>query len=474
MHTTAGLAAPGSRSSFLPEARGLLQLALPIIVQNLAYMGMQFTDTVMAGRLSAADLAGVAVGGAVWMPVHLLLLGIILAVSPSVAHQYGARQLTAVGTTLRQACWLAVLAGTAGLTLMQLAGPLLTLIGIEGRVHALASGYAAAVALGMPFYYLYYALRAAAETLTHIRPLLVIAVCSVLLNIPINYMLIYGAFGLPQLGAVGCGYATALVQAFMFLAMLACLLRAPRYRPFAFTARFEWPRWAAQRELLKLGAPIGVMITMEGGLFSAAALMLGTLGAVVVAGHQVALNWAGVMFMVPLGLGMAVTVRVGQALGRSDPVGARHAGRVGILCAGGFEILSALAMLLFRHDIAALYTRDPQVAHLAAQLIVFGALFQLSDGIQATAAGVLRGYKDTRFPALLTVLAYWVIGFPLAWYLGLHTALGPRGVWIGLITGLTVAAVLLVWRFSDTSRILSHSGNSAYNNGDKNYRHQKN
>jgi MATE family multidrug resistance protein len=269
-----------------------------------------------------------------------------------------------------------------------------------------------------------------------------------------NWAFMWGNLGLPRMGATGCGLATALSFTLMWLALRRHLRTHAYYAPFGLWPRATGEPWfdaARLRELVVLGAPIGVMVFMESSLFAAAALMLGTLGAEVVAGHQIALNWAAFMFMVPLGLGLAATIRVGHALGAGDEAAARFRGWVGVGAAVGFMACSALTMLALREQIVGLYTRDAAVAAVAYSLLLWAAVFQLADGAQASTAAVLRGYKDTRVPAAITVVAYWGVGLPLCWWLGLRLELGPAGVWVGLTAALVVVAGLLLWRFAHRS-----------------------
>lgn len=438
---------PHRRSALRREARALILLGAPMVAHNLAHMGMQFTDTVMAGRLSAVDLAAVAVGGAIFTPIFVFIFGLLMAVSPTVAHLFGAGRYVRIGHYLRQAGWLALLAALLGVLGLYHGGALLRLAGIAPDVVPLAEGYMRAIAWGLPAACLYHVLRFTSEGVSHTRPLLGIAMLGLVLNIPANYVLIYGELGFPRLGAVGCGYASALVMWAMFIAMLLYMRRRDIYRRFRLFARFEWPQPAELRELVVLGLPIGVAIFMEVSLFATTSLLMATLGTVAVAAHQIAVNFSGMMFMVPLGLSMALTVRVGQAAGRGEPGQARFAGWTGIGVCGVFMLASAAFMLLFRRQIAELYTESGEVATLAAGLLVMSAIFQFSDGMQVAGAGALRGLKDTRVPMFMTVLAYWGVGFTLAWGLGIAAGYGPLGVWTGLIGGLSVAALLLNWRF---------------------------
>ncbi len=441
-----------SASRFRREAAALARLTWPMVITNLSYLGMRFTDTVFAGRLSPADLAGVSVGGDLWTPVILFIMGILLAVSPTVSHAYGANRTAAIGSTVRQALWLALFASVPGWALLAHGDILLARIGVEPAVIPVAAGYLDAIGWGLPAIAMFYVLRFTSEAVSHTRPLLLVASIGLAVNAFADWVLMYGKFGFPALGAIGTGYASAIVQWAMFLVLLWYMHGAPRFRAFRMFERFEWPRWQPMRELIALGFPIAVAIFMEGSLFSAVGLLMATLGTTVVAGHQIAVNWASLMFMVPLGIAGGITVRIGQALGRNDPAQARYSGITGIFVCVGFMTLSALVMILFRDHIVALYTRNPEVTAMALSLLWVAAAFQLFDGLQVGAAGVLRGYKDTRVPMLMTLFAYWGLGFPVAWWLGVRQGYGPQMIWAGLIVGLLVAGILMTHRFVRRTR----------------------
>lgn len=429
------------------DARAIARLGAPLVVNNLATGGMGVADTMMAGQLGPAALGAVAVGSS-WMHLNLMLgLGTLLAVSPLVAHAYGAGDARRVAAYVRQALWLVLGLAAALVAGLLCAGPALRAAGVDPVLLPDATGYAHAVAFGMPAMLGFLALRYATEGLGHTRPIMYVAVGGLVANVFLNWVFIHGKLGAPALGAVGVGVATAIVMWLMFLAMLWYVLRHRVYRPYALFARLDRPDPARLREMLALGLPIGGSILAEGGLFVAAALIMGALGATIVAAHQIALSYASVMFMVPLALHSATTIHVGHALGRGDPAAARHAGWVGIALCGGLMLVSALVLVAFRDGIAALYTRDAEVLAIAAPLLLMAALFQLSDGLQVGAAGALRGFKDARVPLLLTVASYWGIGFPLAYGLGVVRGGGPVQVWIGLVVGLTVAAAALNVRY---------------------------
>ncbi|MGH8495537.1 MAG: MATE family efflux transporter [Gammaproteobacteria bacterium] len=440
-----------SRRSVFAEARDLLRLAGPLIANNLALAGMNFADAVMAGQLSARDLAAVAVGSAIWIVVFLFGLGVLMAMSPTAAHCYGAGEGPRIGAYTRQALWLGAGLATVLMIALLNSGHLLVAIGIDESIVPLTSGYVSAIAWGLPAVYAYLALRFTSEGIGWTRPIMYMALLGLVTNVAGNYVLMYGKLGFPAMGAIGCGAASAIALWTMFAAMLVYVIRTPRYRPFGIFERFDWPDAAKLRELLMLGLPIGVSVVAEAGLFTTVALLMGKLGATIVAAHQIALNYAATMFMIPLGLHSATTIRVGHALGRGQPARARFLGFTGIgLCACVMAV-SAVFMLVFKDAVVRLYTSDAAVARIAVSLLFMAAVFQISDGLQVGAAGALRGYKDTRVPMVLNFFSYWLVGFPLAWYLGLTARLGPQAVWIGLVAGLSVAAVLLTWRYNRIS-----------------------
>lgn len=429
------------------DARAILRLGAPLLVNNLSVAGMTFADTVMAGHLGATALGSVAVGFSYWNLFLMIGLGTLMALSPLVAHAYGAADEPRVGVYARQAAWLVL--GLAALLLAGLAcaRPALHAIGTDPAIMEDAVGYVYAIACGMPGMLGFLALRYVSEGIGHMRPIMYIAVLGLVANCIGNWIFMYGKFGMPALGAVGTGVASAIVMWLMFFTMLWYVRRHRVYRPFAIFARFERPDPRRLREILALGLPICGSVLSEGGLFVAAGLIMGTLGATIVAAHQIALNYAAFMFMAPLAFHSATTVHVGHAVGRGDVRAARFAGFVGIALCGALMIVSALVILLANESIARLYTRDAAVLQLASGLLLMAAIFQVSDGLQIGAAGALRGFKDARVPMVLNLVSYWVVGFPLAFGLGVAMGGGPVYVWVGLIAGLTACAIALNLRY---------------------------
>ncbi|HET6604719.1 MAG TPA: MATE family efflux transporter [Xanthomonadaceae bacterium] len=436
------------RYAWLPiEMRRTALLAAPVVAGQFSAMGMNVVDTVLAGRHGALTLAAVAVGSAVWSLVLLVVLGVLMAVPPSVSQLDGAGRRDEIGALFRQACWLALALGLALFAFVRASSWLLAAVGIAPEVQPRAIEFLHALSWGAPALAGLFVCRNLSEGLHWTLPTMVSGVAGLLALIPLGYALMFGTLGLPELGAAGLGYATALVTWLQLLGMVVYLSRSSRFTELAPFGRFEPPRRAPIAELLRVGMPMGASVFMEGSLFVATALAIGTIGAVQVAAHQIAISLASLAFMVPLGVAMATTVRVGSAVGRDDRSGVRRAGAAGYGIVLLTQTVSALALLLGAESIAALYTRDAAVAALAAVLMVYAAAFQFSDGIQAASAGALRGLKDTRVPMWITMASYWGLGMSLGLALGLGLELGAAGMWWGLIVGLSAAAFGLTRRF---------------------------
>ncbi|MBS0569113.1 MAG: MATE family efflux transporter [Proteobacteria bacterium] len=436
------------------ELRETLTLAAPLVLGQLSAVGMNVVDTLLAGHYDAQTLAGVAIGTNVWMLALVAAIGVMMAMPPSVAHRHGAGERESIGALLRQALWLAAGIGIVLFFAVRHAGGLLRWMGIAPDIAAQAQLFLHAISWGAPALTGYFALRGFSEGLALTRPTMYFGAFGLVLLAPIGYVFMYGAFGLPPHGAQGSGMATATVLWIQFAAFATYIARRRHYAAYAPFERWQWPQPAALYELLRLGVPMGISLFMEASLFVTAALLIGSLGQDIVAGHQIAINVASVTFMVPLGLAMATTVRVGRAAGGGDADGVRWAGFAGIGASLASQVASCVLMAVFPQVIARLYTDDATVAAVAAQLLLFAAAFQFSDGIQVTANGALRGLKDTTGPMAITTLAYWGIGMPAGYLLCFHFGHGAPGMWTGLIAGLSVAAVLLFVRFARESRAL--------------------
>ncbi|SDS49567.1 multidrug resistance protein, MATE family [Halopseudomonas xinjiangensis] len=434
------------------ELRGLIWLALPIIAAQMAHTLLGFVDTAMAGRVSAEDLAAVALGNAFWVPTFLFLTGVLMIVTSKVAASSGAGRLNETGALVRQGVWLGLGVGSLCALFLMSVEPILRAMDVQAELIPTTIDYLIGVAVGFPAIAGYQALRGLSDGLSRTKPTMVIGFLGLALNVPVNYVLVYGKLGLPAMGAAGCGWATAIVMYFMLVCMIVYLGKTSLYRPSGLFERFDWPHWPTVRHLLGLGLPIGVALFAETSMFCLIALLIGGLGAVVVASHQVALNFSSLTFMVPFSLGLAITVRVGHNLGLNGPRAGLFAAKTGIAVALLYAVMAASLMLGLADWIPRLYTDDAAVIALASSLFFYAALYQFSDAVQVACAGALRGYQDTRLPMLLTMVAYWMIGLPTGYVLGLTDLLGPpqgpAGFWQGLIFGLTAAAVFLSIRLA--------------------------
>jgi MATE family multidrug resistance protein len=446
------------------EIRRTMHLATPVIIGQLAVFSMNFVDTVMAGRLPEKEiaLAALGIGGAVWSSMLMFVLGTLMVVQPSVAQLDGAQMKSEAASQTRQALWIALVLGVPFWGLCYFSEPLLTWFRIDPVIVPQAASYLRAVSWGAPGLSLVFLLRFFSEGTGNTWPTMFYGVAGALLNIPLNYVMMFGKLGFPALGTVGCGYATSIVIWLQFLLLALYIAMHRHYQPFALMSHLEKPDWQKIWSLLKVGLPIAVAIFVEGSLFVGAALLIGRLGPVPAASHLIAINFSALMFMIPIGLSSAVSIRVGNAIGRKDMEAARYAGLIGILIILGFQTVSFTGMLLFPELIVGIYTDDPVVAPLAVSLLFYAAIFQYPDGLQMVAAGTLRGYKDTRMPMLYMVISFWIVGMTLGYNLTFGQGMGPAGMWVGMIAGLTVAAGLMLLRFNHTSKKFIREANQIF------------
>ncbi len=439
--------------SWRHELGRLLRLAGPLIVNNLSIAGMHFADAVMAGRLGARSLAGVAIGGSVWFFMFTIGLGILMAISPIAARHHGAGRQDLIGRYTRQGIWLAIAFSVPVIVAAHLVvPPALTAIGVDPDFRDITIDYVKAISWGAPGIFLFLAMRFTTEGIGETRPVMYTSVFALVCNVFLNWCLMFGHLGFPALGAVGCAIASAITMWAIGIILTVYMLTHRRYLPLKLVTRIALPRPGLVKEIVALGLPIAVMVTAEAGLFNAVAVLMGTRGTEITAAHQIAINFATIMFMVPLALSSAITVRVGHELGAGNYERARYAGGFGIVVCAMFMTASACIMLVFRHYVVRLYTDDASVQSIAIGLLLMAAIFQIADGTQIGSAGALRGYKDTRVPMVINTFAYWVIAFPLAYVAAVTYRLGPNAIWGGFIVGLSLAAILLAWRYAKISR----------------------
>ena len=471
------------KSIYWPETRTLVALALPICGAQLAQAGMSVVDVMMTGRHNATDLAAVSVGSSLWMPLMLFMTGTLMGLTPIVAHLLGGQRNNDIRPAVHQALWVALALGIIAAGLLWVAvTPIFELMNVPPGVAQESAAYLSAVAFGMPGIALFQALRAFSDGMNHTRPALWISLVGLAVNIPFNYLLIYGGDGLvnllgtgipnslqqlPALGAFGCGIASAISMWTMAIAMALYTRRGNTYRSVSLWEQLTPPQWAGIRELVVVGVPIGVAIFVEVTLFTLIALFIASFGEVTVGAHQIALSYTTILFMLPMSLSMALTVRVGNTLGQRRLAMARKVAWNGITISVIVAAINSTLLWFTAPTVISLYTSNTEIQALALTIIALAVIFQLSDSLQVNLAGALRGYKDTRIVMVITVLSYWIVGLGGGHWLGTYglggvsEPMGVHGYWIGLIAGLSTAAILLAWRLKTISQQESPSNVTA-------------
>ena len=422
----------------------MVRLALPVVVIQVGMMSMGVVDTLMVGRLSARALAAVALGNLYFFLIAVFGMGTLMVLDPVVAQAVGARDHEGAARGVQRGILLAGLLALPAAVLLLLAEPFMLHAGQPGEVVPFAADYAERLAPGVFPFFLFVVLRQALQSMRVTRPIVVAIVLANLANAALNWMLIFGHAGAPALGVAGSAWATTISRW-----LLAGLLFAMAWRalaPLVFPVRREVWRTAPLARMLRLGLPIGAQVFLEFGAFALVALMMGWLGTRSMAGHQVAINLASLTFMGPLGVGDAASVLVGQGGGRGDPVATRGAARAALLCGVGFMVCTAIVFLTAPVALARLYTPDLEVIQVAAALIPLAGIFQVFDGTQTVATGILRGLGETRVAMLVNLLGYWCIGLPVSYLYGIRWGRGPVALWWGLVLGLAVVATVLLIR----------------------------
>lgn len=432
------------------ELRATLNLALPLAGAQLAQMGMGLTDTILLGSVGKDALAAGGLGGSMFFMIAGLFQNVVASVAILIAHARGANETHQIDDILRAGLVLALLGTLPLAVLLWNSEPFLLWIGEPVGLAADVANYLRVIILGAPAAMVMATMRFYMSAMNHPRLILGVAIAGLFANGVLDYGLIYGAWGLPELGYIGAAAATAIVMWVIALVAAAAIWVTPALKPARLFAKINWSLF---RELNRLGWPIAGMFSVETMLFLVAALLMGTFGTTVLAAHQVSIMIAATAFMVPLAIGQAANVRIGYHLGAGLPVAGRRAGFIALGL--GLVVMCGTAVILVAapYQLALLFQLDPadsddaMVIALVVQLLSVCALFQIFDGAQAIGAGILRGYKDTRMPMILAAIGYWPIGFTIAWTLAFPLGYGPTGLWWGLASGLAAAAVLLCGRF---------------------------
>jgi MATE family multidrug resistance protein len=445
--------------------RELVRLGWPVLIAQLAVMANSVIDTIMAGRYGTLDLAAVGIGSSIYFSVFVALMGVLLALTPIVAHMYGAGRHAEIGEELRQSAWLAAALALVSVALFAYPDPFLTVAQLEPALEAKVRAYLHALAWSVPASLLFRVFYSFSTAISRPRTVMALTLIGLALKVPLNWVFMYGNLDAPELGSTGCAVATTLVSWIVCALAWCWCWYEPGYRPFRVFARWSWPDAKALGRILSLGLPIGLTFLIDVTGFTFMALFIARLGALYSAAHQIASNLAAFAFMLPLALGNAASVVVGQSLGAHRHARARAAGLVGLALALACAIVVGAGLFLFASAIAGLYTGDPALRRVAAGLLAFVAVYHLFDAVQAVAVNVLRGYKRAVVPMLIYAVALWGVGLgggyvigltsvDLAW-LGLSTPLGAPGFWLAAIASLVLASILVTAYFLRVSRAAS-------------------
>ena len=429
------------------KIRLLFYILIPILITQISLYAMTFFDVMMSGQYSTEDVAGVSIGSSLWTPIYTGLSGILIALTPVVSQLIGSKRPKLVSYSVMQAVYLAIslaiivlIAGTFALN------PILHAMDLDPTVHRVAHDYLVALSIGIIPLFIYNALRSFIDALGQTRISMIITLTALPINVIFNYLLIYGKFGFPKLGGVGSGYATAIT--YWLIALIAILVVVKispfsSYKVFREFFRVSWIEW---RSLLKIGVPIGLAIFFETSIFSAVTLFMSKYDTVTIASHQIAMNFASLLYMVPLSISMALTIVIGYEIGAKRYKDAREYSWIGIIMALSMALVSSAIIYLFREPVAALYTKDHAVVVLTSHFLIYAIFFQISDALQAPIQGILRGYKDVNVTFSMSLVSYWVLGLPIGYLFAKYTEMGAFGYWVGLISGLALGAIGLAAR----------------------------
>ncbi|MGZ7439982.1 MATE family efflux transporter [Paenibacillus sp. TH7-28] len=424
-----------------------IRILIPILVTQVTMSLMTFFDTMMSGHASPADLAGTAIGSSLWVPVQTGLSGILMGITPIVSQLVGSGKRDKVGYQVIQALWLAFAVSLVVLLAGGFAiSPLLNGMNLEPKVHHVAFYFLVAISTGIVPLFGYIVLRSFIDALGQTRTSMIITLISLPLNVGAGYLLIFGHGGFPRLGGIGSGIASAFTYWCIFLIAVWIVHRSEPFASYGVFHKLHKVSLEKWLELTKLGVPIGFAIFFETAVFAAVTLLMSRFDTLTIAAHQAANNFASTLYMIPLSICLALTILVGFETGAARLKDARQYAALGVGTAAGMALVTAVLLMLFRQSVAEIYSSDAEVVALIKHFLIYAIFFQMSDAIATPTQGVLRGYKDVNPGFWISLLAYWIIGLPLGYVLANYTPQGPYGYWIGLITGLAVAAVLLLRR----------------------------
>ena len=434
---------------FLLESKHFLKIGIPILGSQMSYMIMYTTDTIVSGRYGADELSGLVIANAFTFPIYMLFQGVMFGITPIVAQLYGAKEFTQIGEKMRQIFWVALSLAVLIFFIFLFISEILIFFPMDKGILGISISYLKAVSFGMFFYVLFRFLSSYSEGMTLTLPVFSVVFIGSLINIPLDIIFAFGYFGFPEMGSVGCGYATSLVSLMMLVSLGFIVTFSKKYKKTNLMKEFSGPSKETSLEIFKLGTPIGIGIFVEMSMFSGAAIIIGQLGEIILAGHAIAINIAGIVFMLPLAIGLAAATRIGNLIGEKRFTDAQYSSYTSVsLCLLG-AFINMIILMTLKETLSSFYTTDILVLGVATHLLLFAAIFQIPDGIQMGSLGALRGYKDTFIPMIYLIISYWIFAIPFGYFLtnrGFNGPLGAEGMWIGMILGLVIFSIFIFIR----------------------------
>lgn len=427
-------------------------LAYPVMLSQLGQVSVGVADSMMVGRLGALELAASSLANSIFFVIFMFGIGISMGLTPLVSKAYGKGKTNQISRLFSNSLLINFFASLLMLGLVLLFSRNLNFLNQPEEVEALALPFLLIITASLVPLMLFQTFKQFVEGLSQTKQAMFITIAANLVNVFLNWLLIWGNWGFPELGFLGAAWATLISRVLMVVLMATYVLTSKRYRNFEIQILRFKPNWTLCKRILKIGIPTGFQFIFEVSAFSAAAIMMGWIGVNALAGHQIALNLASISYMMATGLATAGMIRVSHYIGKEDYKGMREAGMVAFGMVAAFMFVCALLFFVLRFSLPMLYIDDPQVISLAASLLVLAGLFQLSDGIQVVGLGVLRGLEDVKVPTIVTFLAYWGLGLPLGYFLAFTMGFAEKGIWIGLLVGLTLTAGMLLYRFDRLSK----------------------
>ncbi len=436
---------------YVQEARKLLLLAIPVFIAQGSQTAFGVVDAVMAGRVSPTDLAGVALGTSIWIPAIYFGNGFLIALTPIIAQLNGSMRRSRIAQLVTQSYWLAFFLSILIMLFLYNSNIIINIISAsDPALGKVAIGYLRTIMWGAPGFLFFQVLRNRCEGISKTLPSMIIGILALLINIPVNYIFIYGKLGAPALGGIGCGIAGAIVYWLMFLLFWIYTSHTPSQRDIQKYSYFRGPQWSILARQFMLGLPIAMALFFEVFLFSVVSLLIAPLGVIAVAGHQIALNFSSFIFVFPLSMSVAAAIRVGHCLGQGAPEKAKIAAYTSLTIGLSIAIITAIFTIIAREQISFLYNKEIDVVLVASSLMLLAAIYQCPDAIQVVSSGILRGYKDNRPIFIITFISYWILGLPIGYILALTDWLiprmGPAGFWCGFIAGLAASSTLMTLR----------------------------